>query len=148
MDKQSYSKPPLSVIDQIKLLKTRGLQIPDEERATRYLHNISYFRLSGYMYPFLKDKKQHQYKDNTAFEDILNLYRFDRELRQLVFASIEKIEIAIRSQIANHYSVSLTSPFWYAKPENFSEPLEYSQFINNISQYINRSNDIFVVTVK
>jgi hypothetical protein len=37
MGNQPFSKPPLSVPDQIKLLKTRGLQIPDEERAARYL---------------------------------------------------------------------------------------------------------------
>jgi abortive infection bacteriophage resistance protein len=60
--KKPYIKPTLSVQDQIKLLKNRGLEIPDEAKAERYLLNISYYRLSGYMYPFLKDKKQHLYK--------------------------------------------------------------------------------------
>jgi len=113
MKKQPYSKSPMSEKEQIELFKTRGLLIPDEKRAAKYLQNISYFRLSVYMYPFLKDKKRHQYMDNIAFNDILNLYRFDRELRQLLFASIEKIEIAFRAQIANHYSVDSNSPFWY-----------------------------------
>ena len=85
MGKQFYSKPPLSVPDQIKLLKTRGLQISDENRANRYLQSISYYHLSGYMYPFLTDKKQHQYKPGSRFDDIINLYRFDRELRILIF---------------------------------------------------------------
>ena len=57
MKKQSYSKPPLAIKDQVELLKTRGLIIPDEKRVGRYLQNIGYYRLSGYMYPFLKDKK-------------------------------------------------------------------------------------------
>lgn len=117
--KKSYTKPPLSIQDQIELLKTRGLQIPDEERAARYLQNISYYRLSGYMYPFLKDKEQHLYKENVKFNDILNIYRFDREFRLLLFSSIEKIEIAIRSQITNHYSVTFSDPFWYVKGSNF-----------------------------
>jgi len=51
MNKQPYIKPPLAVKDQINLLKKRGLQVPDEARAFRYLQNISYYRLSGYMYP-------------------------------------------------------------------------------------------------
>ena len=101
MNKIPYTKPPLTVQEHIELLKTRGLQIPNEERVARYLQNISYFHLSGYMYPFLADKKQHQYKPNSSFDNIVNLYRFDRELRVLIFSTIEKIEIAIRSQIIN-----------------------------------------------
>ena len=71
MNKSVYTKPPLSVQEQIELLKTRGLQIPDDDRASRYLQNIGYFHLSGYMYPFLSDKKQHQYKPNSSFDDII-----------------------------------------------------------------------------
>ena len=144
MIKQSYSKPPLPVEEQLELLKTRGLQISDEERAVRYLQNISYYRLSGYMYTFLKDPATHRYKDNTTFDDIINLYRFDRELRLLLFASIEKIEIAIRAQIVNHYSVNTKDPFWYTNEKYFSDPSKHTDFIGNISSYVNRSNDVFI----
>ena len=98
MNKQPYIKPPLAVQDQINLLKNRGLQIPNEARAVQYLQNISYYRLSGYMYPFLSDSRNHMYKTGSSFEDILDLYRFDREFRILVFSAIEKIEIALRTQ--------------------------------------------------
>jgi len=111
MEKQTYTKPPLSVQEQINLLKSRGLQIPDESRAIRYLQNISYYRLSGYMYPFLVNTKQHIYKTRTTFDNILNLYHFDRELRLLVFSAIEKIEIALRSQIINQFSVTSQDSF-------------------------------------
>jgi len=144
MKKRLYSKSPLTVTDQIELLKTRGLIIPDEKRAVGYLQNIGYYRLSGYMYPFLKDKKQHQYIENTTFDCVLNLYRFDRELRQFLFASIEKIEIAIRAQISNNFSVDSSSPFWYTMPKYFSDTTAHNNFLGNISVYINRSNDIFI----
>jgi abortive infection bacteriophage resistance protein len=49
------------------------------------------------MYPFLADKKQHQYRQNSNFIDIINLYRFDRELRILIFTAVEKIEVAVRT---------------------------------------------------
>jgi abortive infection bacteriophage resistance protein len=144
MPKQPYIKPPLPVQDQINLLKNRGLQIPDEERAARYLRNISYYRLSGYMYPFLADAKQHLYKDGAVFEDILGLYRFDRELRLLVFSAIEKIEIAFRAQIINQYSVALHDPFWYTNTANFADPKKYAEFLNSLTAYIKRSNDVFI----
>jgi abortive infection bacteriophage resistance protein len=144
MVKQPYAKPPLPVQDQINLLKKRGLRIPDEEQAARYLRNISYYRLSGYMYPFLADTKQHRYQDGTAFEDILDLYRFDRELRLLVFSAIEKIEIAFRAQIINQYSVALYNPFWYTNAVNFADPKKHAEFLNGLTPYIKRSNDVFI----
>jgi len=144
MEKQAYAKPPLSVQGQISLLESRGLQIPDETRAARYLQNISYYRLSGYMYPFLADTKRHLYKKGTAFEDILDLYRFDRELRLLVFSAIEKIEIALRSQMTNQFSLYSQNPFWYTKAAYFADPVKHAAFLDGLSSYISRSNDVFI----
>jgi abortive infection bacteriophage resistance protein len=144
MEKKQFTKPPLAVQEQINLLKSRGLQIPDEARATRYLQNISYYRLSGYMYPFLADAKQHQFKKGTVFEDILDLYRFDRELRLLVFSAIEKIEIALRSQITNEFSVALQNPFWYTEAKYFADPVKHASFLDGLSPYVSRSNDVFI----
>jgi abortive infection bacteriophage resistance protein len=144
MAKQSFTKPSLSVQEQIELLKARGLQVPDEQKAVKYLQNISYYRLSGYMYPFLTDTKRHLYKNGTTFEDILNLYRFDRELRLLLFAAIEKIEIAFRAQIINHYSAAANDPFWYTKAAYFADPEKHANFLEGVSGYINRSNDVFI----
>ena len=39
-------------------LKSRGLVISDEDKAVRYLESIGYYRLSAYMYPFLKVPKE------------------------------------------------------------------------------------------
>lgn len=41
-----FDKKPLSITEQISLLKQRGLVIEDEEKAAMYLANISYYRLS------------------------------------------------------------------------------------------------------
>jgi len=144
MNRQPYTKPPLSEQEHIELLKSRGLQIPDEERAARYLQNISYYHLSGYMFPFLANKKQHQYKPNSSFTDIINLYLFDRELRVLSFSSIEKIEIAIRAQITNHFSIETKNPFWYTDINNFSVSIEHKDFLSNTSTAIKRSTDVFI----
>ena len=144
MAKKPYTKPPLPVQEQINLLKNRGLQIPDEPRAARYLQNIGYYRLSGYMYPFLANPKQHLYKAGATFEDILNLYRFDRGLRLLVFSGIEKIEVALRSQITNQFSLASQDPFWYTKATYFADPVKHSDFLNKLSSNIGRSNYAFI----
>lgn len=88
--------------DLMALLKSRGLVISDEDKAVRYWESIGYYRLSAYMYPFLKAPKEtHQYKDGTTFQQVLNLYRFDKKLRMLLLNEIEKVEIAIRRAIMN-----------------------------------------------
>ena len=43
-----YPKPPLSIKEQIELLKSRGLIIQDEGFAEEVLSCVSYYRLSGY----------------------------------------------------------------------------------------------------
>ena len=48
----NFNKAPISVTQQIILLKQRGLSFNDEVRAAHYLSNISYYRLRAYTYPF------------------------------------------------------------------------------------------------
>lgn len=87
---REYTKPPLTYQQQVELLKSRGLLIPDEERAIRHLSNISYYRLSAYMLP-CKKIKDGRYTDHfiegKTWDDVYNLYLFYRKLRLLVFDS-------------------------------------------------------------
>jgi len=41
--KQTYCKPALSLDDQIDLLISRGLGIPDRDKARHYLRYIGYY---------------------------------------------------------------------------------------------------------
>ena len=98
----AYEKPALSPDEHLAKLKSRGLSIPDEARASRYLANISYFRLSAYTRPFyVPNEKKHRFLEGTGFEDILMLYVFDRELRLLLTDAIERLEVALRAQLTN-----------------------------------------------
>lgn len=45
-------KPATTIVQQVALLKGRGLVIPDEAAATAILQRISYYRLSGYLVDF------------------------------------------------------------------------------------------------
>ena len=95
---KTYTRPA----DIVRLLKDRGLNVGDFERAEHYIRNIGYYRLSAYLYPLLqKPKAAHRYKAGSTFQDALNLYRFDKKLRLFLFNEIEKVEIALRSALAN-----------------------------------------------
>lgn len=100
---KTYNKPALTIEQQIDLLEQRGLTIADKERAARHLRNVSYYRISAYMLPYriLDADGNHldQFVPGSTWDDIYNLYKFDRKLRLLVFDAIERIEIALRTQV-------------------------------------------------
>lgn len=65
------------------------------DECRQILRSIGYYRLSGYLYPFLEiPKTNHIYKRGSTLNGALSLYEFDREFRLLVFNQIERIEIS------------------------------------------------------
>lgn len=114
----TYPKKALSLDDQISHLKNKGLQIPEEDRAKRYLSNISLFRLKAYAPPFY-DPGSKDFAPGSSFDGILSLYIFDRKLRVLVLDALERIEIAIRSMISNLMSEK-KGPHWFLDQGNFT----------------------------
>jgi len=98
----NYSKPHLSYIEQIELLKSRRLIIEDTQYAITKLKHISYFRLSAYFLPFYCD--ENTFKQGTTFEQIIEVYHFDKELRIFTFSAIEKVEVFLRTSISYNFS--------------------------------------------
>ena len=147
MNKIPYQKSYLSYDAQIPLLQSRGMKFADESKAAHLLENISYYRLSGYWYPLLSDKQTHIFKNGATFEAAFNLYRFDRELRQLMIAELEKIEVAVRSRMA--YVLSTTHhPFWAEDERLFANPRVQRSTIDKIRDELDRSDEEFIIAFK
>lgn len=72
-----YTKQPISIAEQITILKNRGLLFDDEQAAIEYLKIISYFRLANYWKPMERDKINHVFKPQSKFENVVRLYNFD-----------------------------------------------------------------------
>ena len=120
MSKKVYNKTPLSFTDQLALLKSRGISVTDEPKAISILQKISYYRLSAYFLPYqsVKDTFNH----GTTFKQIIDTYSFDRELRLLVFDCIERIEIAIRTQIIYQMAYHYNDSHWQDNQSLFIKP--------------------------
>ena len=99
-----FNKPHLTLEQQLTLLEDRGLIVSDRQQAKHYLGHLNYYRLSGYWFPFKQSPTTNQFRPNTSFEDILNLYQFDREFRLLAIDAIERIEVSVRSKWAYFFS--------------------------------------------
>lgn len=140
----NYTKPPISIDDQIALLAGRGLNVPDTAKAALYLSNISYYRLRAYTYPFQDNTvPNHPFRPGTTFDQILNLYVFDRELRLLVFDAIERIEIALRTQIIYQFAVAYGS-HWFENPTLYKDPKLLRRDLSSLDKEISRSSETFI----
>lgn len=98
-----------SYADQLQILKDRGLLVGDDASALIDLERIGYYCLSGYWYPFRQLKVQPvglAYREDdfivgSKFEDAVALYIFDKSLRLLALDALERIERAIRVDVAH-----------------------------------------------
>ncbi len=124
-----YAKPWLSIDDQIDRLAARGVVAHDRSAAAALLAKVGYYRLTGYLYPFRLSERVTDgdgrertavlsgYRDGTSIEDASRLIDFDRELRLLVLEGVERIEIALRTQIG--HTVGRVGPFAHEDPSTF-----------------------------
>ena len=156
-EKIPYEKSPISIKNQVQKLKSRGLVIDDENLAAHFLSNISYYRLRAYTYPFQDNsdpEMNHVFiRKNIHFKDIIDLYRFDRRLRILVFNALEKIEVALRAKITQRYCEATKDSHWYMNEALFRDDaytsegqlvFKYDTLIDDIEDEVARSEEEFI----
>lgn len=112
--------------EQLQRLKQRGLVVDNDDAALSYLRRIGYYRLSGYWYPLraidnaasVRDGKPvrlDEFVPGSRFEDVVKLYVFDKKLRLLAMDALERIEMAVRVDVA--YLLGKRDPCAYENPD-------------------------------
>ena len=91
------NKPSRNINEQLELLKSRGMLFRDELAAKDVLKSVSYYRLKGYWWDMQSDKAQHLFASSSYFEDVVEKYNYDRELRLVLFYAIEIIPLTEKS---------------------------------------------------
>ena len=122
--------------EQIALLRSRGMVITDEQKAEEILLDVGYYRLGFYAYPFEINPQQqprdHTYKPDTDFNQIVDLYYFDHDLRHILMRYISRIEVNIRTfityTVSNYYK---NDPTWFVNSR-----VVKADFRNNFEQKI------------
>ncbi len=90
-----------TINEQIELLKSRGLIITNETLAREFLLRNNYYRISGYS---LTLRKNDRFSSSSTFQNIVDIYNFDRELRNLILRYLEIIEVNFKSIYAYEFS--------------------------------------------
>lgn len=68
-----FEKKPTTISQQVALLKQRGLQIESDNDAVHFLSHISYYRLGEYWHSMQSDQKNHIFKPESKFLDVIVL---------------------------------------------------------------------------
>jgi abortive infection bacteriophage resistance protein len=138
-----FTKLATSYAEQVALLRKRGMIIDDAAEAEFYLRHLNYYRLSAYWLPFEADHPTHQFKPDTHFSDVLNLYIFDRELRLLVLDAIERIEVSTRCQWAYHLAHK-HGPHAHLDPSLAYNRRHWQSNFDKLFDEVNRSEETFI----
>lgn len=127
-----------TIDEQIELLRSRNLNIENEENAKEMLLNNNYYYLiNGYKDLFLdKNSKTEKFHKGTTLEEIYSLYEFDRKIRIIFLEYILLIERKIDTYIAYEFSKNYGHKD-YLIPENFNNISKNKElidkFLNDIS---------------
>ena len=131
-------QPPMTIDEQIENLKHIGLLIEDEEYAKRILNDISYFRLVK-AYSLNLKPKNGKYNEQTTFQQIVELYLFNANFRQIIFPEIEKVEINVRCRISNYFAGKY-GVLGYLEADNFTDRKYHEEFLRDIEEEIGRNS--------
>ncbi len=142
-----YTKPAISFADQIIRLEQKGLNFNNKAQAEIQLASISYYRLSGYWYPFrVRDKHNNVsnlFEADTDFNQVIFLYEWDRQLRSLILDAIERVEIAVRTQFTYHVGHTYGA-FGHTNAQNFHPKFKHQDWLNKLESEVRRSSDDFI----
>lgn len=125
-----------TINEQIELLRSRNLIIADDqlELTKDFLKKNNYYRIRGYT---LTLRNHDIFYPNTTIQNVIDIYQFDREFRNLLMRALEIIEVNFKSRYA-YVSGQVYGPLGYMKPEHFTDYNEYIRIIHNVNNSVRR----------
>lgn len=161
----AYTKPFLTVPQQVALLQSRGLDVGPQNNAEVLLTQFGYYRLSGYWHPLRQSHYDltarnvvygDDFKPGTSLAQAISIAEFDRRLRALFLEAIERLEIGVRVRLAlliggrgalahrdgNLYHASFNST---VDPTGATS---FASWLNRIDEHEMRSKEQFAVHLR
>ena len=108
------------------------------------LQKVNYYRLSAYFLTLRKEGDT--FKEGVTFDQIYNLYEFDRKMRSLLMEHLERIEISLRTYIA-YFLAHEYGPLGYMEGSNFKNIYHHDEFLIELDKdFMRRRRDEKFVT--
>lgn len=123
----------------LEVLKSKNLKIKDESFASKSITKYSYYSIINTYKLIFKDDSGN-YKNNSTFEEIFAIYKFDKTLKNIFLKYILEIESIMKAQIGEVFSRKYGIKD-YLDRNNFDISLDRKSGKNNIQELIDYIND-------
>ncbi|MBN2287631.1 MAG: Abi family protein, partial [Tissierellales bacterium] len=114
--------------------------------AEHFLRYHNYYHVSGYVFYFeIKgDKRTHRLSQPVSFNEIMDLFCFDKKLRESFFSISSEIEIAFRCSMAYRLSMAY-GPFCFENVSILRKPYMMALFKEKLEKALeSHKNEPFV----
>lgn len=139
-----YNKPAFTSGQLLAKLQGQGFVVDadDAALAPRYFDYIGAHRIKGYWYSSVDPVSKRFRADRGNFKYLVQQISFDEDLRALLWGLLEKVELAVRSAMANHLSIQ-ASPHWFLDRTLFKHSTGWSfgQIVRKIEDEVGRSQE-------
>ena len=128
-----------TIDEQVEILKSKGLVIDDEANAKDILLRENYFFLNAYRSVFISRDGTRKFIPGTTFDELYSLFKFDRQIRNIIFKNILIIENNYKSMLS--YVLSKSYGYKerdYLNPNNFDNTKAKSKQINDLLRKLKR----------
>lgn len=122
------SKPPLNISQQILKIKSKKITIADESKCIAFLKRNNYQKLFLFRSFFNPT--------SLTFENLVNLYNLDIEIRNIIFYGLGIIESKLKTELA-YYHVLKDNNHGYLNSDYFFDKNFHSLFIKEIVKELN-----------
>jgi len=134
-------KPPTTHQQQIELLRNYGFDIDENDTSIMdCLRYINYYRMKGYYLHWLRDD---HIIGNVPFKKLIRIIEFDSKLKQSLLSLILTVEVAFKSHVAYELA-HVYGPVGYHDSNNFMDAGRHARFLEEVSNSIDNSYEIFV----
>lgn len=165
----TYAKPFLTVPEQIRRLRDRGMDCGTDAYATAQLERYGYYRLSGYWHPYRmrpdnpaaqvdgegREIRLDSFIAGTSLLHVVDLYEFDQQLRARLSDALSTLEVSLRFFIG--HSLGKIDKFSHRDPHALgairetelggsTEPtVSYREWLEEYDRHEKRAKDSFVL---
>jgi abortive infection bacteriophage resistance protein len=139
MAKAAFTKAAATPEQLLAKLQARGLTVGNTVQALAYLRFVGGYRLKGYWFHAV-DPVTKCFPAGYTFEHLVQRCELDRELRAATITAIDRLEVAIRTAMANYLSLA-HGPHWFLDARIFKPNKRWGigRFIKKIEDEVDRS---------
>jgi len=117
------------------LLQSRGMVIDDSQAAENFLREHNYYLLNIYFHKQM-DTVNH-FKKGIRFDNIIQIFEYDRWLRNQLLWLLEPIEVKLKTVITHHLAIKY-GPDCFYKNTCFENQLVFNKVVCAFQEEIDR----------